>query len=121
MVTAGWRRRRRWRWVSLLAITLLRRLTLVAIACWTRRVVARPALVSLVALSVMTGLLHVVADDNAALPWRGHIRMMVSPGVFVMSGGAGRWRWAMRSGLFSMVGGYGDSILPIARIPPSSF
>src|SRR3954463_13165357 len=112
MVTArgGWRRRRRW--VRLLAIALLRRLTLVAIACRTPRVMARPALVSLVALSVMTGLLRVVADDGATLPWRGHIPPMVILGVFAMSGGAGRWRWATRSGLFSVVGGYGDSILP---------
>src|SRR3954463_8678973 len=108
MVTArgGWRRRRRW--VRLLAIALLRRLTPVMIACRTRRVMARPALVSLVALSVMTGLLHVVADDDTALPWRGHIRTMVSLGVFAMSGGSGRWRWAMRSGIFSMVREYGD-------------
>src|SRR3954470_13304189 len=111
MVTSRWRRRRRWRWVSLLAITLLRRLTPVTIACRTWRVMARPALVSLVALSVMTGLLRVVTDDDAALPWRGHICMMVSLGVFAMSGEAGRWRWATRSGLFSVVGGYGDSIL----------
>src|SRR3954464_10920330 len=99
MVTARWRQRRRWRWVSLLAITLLRRLTLVAVACRTRRVMARPDLVSLVVLSVMTDLLCVVADDDAALPWRGHIRTAVSLGVFAMSGGAGRWRWATRLGL----------------------
>src|SRR4051812_43394519 len=79
------------------------------------------ALVSLVALSVMMGLLHVVADYDAALLWRGHIRTMVSLVIFTMSGGPGRWRWATRSGLFPVVGGYGDSILPVASIPPSLF
>jgi hypothetical protein len=82
---------------------------------------ARRALVSLVALSIMTGLLRAVTDDDAALPWRRHIRATVSLGVLVMSGGSGRWRWATRLSLASMVGGYGDSILPIACIPSSSF
>ena len=82
---------------------------------------ARPALVSLVTLSVMTGLLRVVMDDDAALFRWGHIHTTVSLVVFVTSGGSGRWRWAARSGFFSVVGGYGDSILPVARIPPSSF
>src|SRR3954462_3830588 len=60
-------------------------------------------------------------DDDATLLWWGHIRTMVSLVIFVMSGRSGRWGRASRSGLFSMVGGYGDSILPVARIPPSSF
>src|SRR3954465_2783788 len=107
MVTAWRRWRRRWRWVSLLAVTLLRRLTPVMVACRTRRVMARPALVSLVVLPVMTGLLRVVADDNVALLWWGHIRTMVSLVIFAMSGRSGRRRWAMRSGLFYVVGGYG--------------
>ena len=82
---------------------------------------ARPALVSLVVLFVMTGLLRVVADDDAALLWWGHIRTMVSLVIFAMSGGPGLWRWATRLGLFSVVGGYGDGILPVARIPLSLF
>src|SRR3954467_13928817 len=89
MVASRWRRRRRWQWVGLLAVNLLGCLTLVAVACGTRRVMTRPALVSLVALSVMTGLLRAVADDDAALPWWGHIRTMVSLGIFVMSWGIG--------------------------------
>src|SRR3954467_10545299 len=114
MVASRWRRRRRWQWVGLLAVNLLGCLTLVAVACGTRRVMVRPALVSLVALSFMTGLLRVVADDDATLLWRGHIRTMVSLVIFLTSGGSGRWRWAARTGFFSVVGGYGDSILPVA-------
>ena len=37
----------------------------------------------------MTGLLSVVADDDAALLWWGHIRTMVSLVIFVMSGDRG--------------------------------
>src|SRR3954469_7239059 len=87
MVTAWWRRRRRWRWVSLLAVTLLRRPTPVAVACRTRRVVGRPALMSLVVLFIMTGMCRVVADDDVALLWWRHIRAMVSLVVFLTSGG----------------------------------
>src|SRR3954470_13622161 len=74
-----------------------------------------------VALFIVAGLRRVVADDDAALLWWGHIRTMVSLVIFAMSGRSGRWRWATRSGFFSMVGGYGDGILPVACIPPSSF
>src|SRR3954468_12186287 len=121
MVTAWRRRRRRWPWVSLLAITLLRRPTPVAVACRTRRVVVRPALMSLVVLFIMTGMCRVVADDDAALLWRRHIRAMVSLVVFLTSGGSERWRWTARLGSFSVVGGYGNGILPVACIPPSLF
>src|SRR3954469_20045729 len=121
MVTTWRRQRRRWRWVSLLDVTLLRRPTPVAVACRTRRVVLRPALMSLVVLFIMTGMRRVVVDDDAALLWWRHIRAMASLVVFLTSGGSGRWRWAVRLGSFSVVGGYGDSILPVARIPPSLF
>src|SRR4051812_37873122 len=96
MVTAWRRRRRRWRWVSLLDITLLRCPTPVAVACRTRRVVVRPALMSLVVLFILTGMCRVIADDDVALPsWR-HIRLMVSLVVFLTSGGSNRWRWTAR-------------------------
>src|SRR3954465_8206533 len=121
MVTAWRRRRRRWRWVRLLAVTLLRRPTPVTVACRTRRVVGRPALMSLVVLFIMTGMCHVVVDDDAALLWWRHIRAMVSLVVFLTSGGSERWRWAARLGSFSVVGRYGNSILHVACIPPSSF
>src|SRR3954465_233540 len=61
----------------------------------------------------MTGLLRIVADDDATLLWWGHIRTMVSLVIFVTSGRSGRWRRATRSGLLSVIGGYGDGILPI--------
>src|SRR3954470_19532532 len=121
MVTAWWRRRRRWRWVSLLVVTLLRRPTPVVVACRTRRVVVRPSLMSLVVLFIMTGMCRVVADDDVALPWWRHIRAMVSLVVFLESGGSERWRWTARLGSFSVVGIYGNSILRVACIPPSSF
>src|SRR3954469_14397051 len=44
---------------------------------------------SLVALSVMTGLLHVVTDEDAALLWWGHIHTMVGLVIFAMSGDRG--------------------------------
>src|SRR4051812_24415728 len=121
MVTSWRRRRRRWRWVGLLAVTLLRRSTLVAVACRTRRVVVRPALMSLMVLFIMTGMCRVVADDDAALLWWRHIRAMVSLVVFLASGGSERWRWMARLGSFFVVGRYGNSILPVACIPPSLF
>src|SRR3954463_15699357 len=121
MVTAWRRRRRRWRWVSLLAVTLLRCPTPVAVACRTRRVMVRPTLMSLVVLFMMTGMCRVVADDDAALLWWRHIRAMVSLVVFLTSGGSERWRWTVRMGSLSMVERYGNSILPVACIPPSSF
>src|SRR4051812_40632449 len=121
MVTACRRRRRRLRWVSLLAVTLLRCPTPVAVACQTWRVVVRPALMSLVVLFIMTGLCRVVADDDAALLWWRHIRAMVSLVVFLTSGGSEQWLWTERLGSFSVVGRYGNSILPVACIPPLSF
>src|SRR3954462_12710551 len=121
MVTSWRRRRRRWRWVSLLAVTLLQRPTPVAVACRMRRIVVRPALMSLVVLFIMTGMCLVVADDDAALPWWRHVRAMVSLVVFLTSGGSERWRWTARLGSFPVVGRYGNSILPVACIPPSSF
>src|SRR3954469_8020083 len=65
-----------------------------------RRGMARPALVSLDALSIMTGLLRVVADDDVALLWWGHIRTMVSLVIFVMSGGIGAVAMGDEVGLF---------------------
>src|SRR3954471_326135 len=121
MVTAWRRRRRRWRLVSLLDVSLLQRPTPVAVACRTRRVVVRPALMTLVVLFIMTGMCHVVADDDVALLWWRHIRAMVSLVVFLTSGGSERWRWTARLGSFSVVGRYGKSILHVACIPPSSF
>src|SRR3954465_11420532 len=107
MVTA-WRGRRGGGWgVSLLAVTLLRRPTPVAVACRTRRVVVRPALMSLVVLFIMKGMCRVVADDDAALLWWRQIRAMVSLVVFLTSGGSERWRWTVRLGSFSVVGNMG--------------
>src|SRR3954468_6268289 len=110
MVTAWRRRRRRWRWVNFLVVTLLRRPMPVAVACRTRRVVVRPALMSLVVLFIMTGMCRVVVDDDASLLWWGHICAMVSLVVFLTSGGAEQWRWTARLGSFSVVGRYGNSI-----------
>src|SRR3954463_11773892 len=118
MVTAWRRRRRRWRWVSLLVVTLLRCPTPVVVACRTRRVMVRPALMSLLVLFIMTGVCRVVADDDAALPWWRHIHAMVSLVVFLTSGGSERWRWMVRFGSFSVVGRYGNSVLPVECIPP---
>src|SRR3954471_2484577 len=72
-------------------------------------------------LFIMTGMCRVVADDDATLLWWRHIRAMVSLVVFLTSGGSERWRWTARLGSFSVVGRYGNSILPVACIPPSSF
>src|SRR3954465_12426062 len=104
MVTAWRRRRRGWRWVSFVAATLLRCPPPVAVACRARRVVVRPALMSLVMLFIMTGMCHVVADDDAALLWWRHIRAMVSLVVFLTSGGSEQWRWTATLGSFSVVG-----------------